>query len=165
MAHTSYDPRKKIRETIGTLHAVKKGSWDEQYCIPIADSHGDTLYIPIYLGEEAKSLDEPSMPFIDIKIMLVEYTPHDVGALTRRHKAYLDVGIWFTHTDNVDSTAFGKKIIDKLQNLIRTTQENCGFSGCPIDFININTVRYLEESNGRQVVFHYVLELYCIYYD
>lgn len=161
----SYDPRLKIRETIGTSYAVDSGSWDEQYCIKIEDKHGDDVYVPIYLSEEVKSLDLPSMPLIEIKLMSVTYEPHDIGALTRKHEAYYDINIWFTHTDNVDSTTFGKTIIDEIQDQIRTTQEVCGFSECPIQFASIRTVRYREDRNGRQVVYNYIVELYCLYYD
>lgn len=165
MTHISYDPRRAIRDVICGLYAIKKGSWDEQYCITVENKHGDDIRVPVYLSEETKSLEQPSFPFIDIKLMLVNYTPHDIGALTRKHEAYFDVGIWFTLTDEVDSATFGKTITDEIQNQIRSTQELCGFHGCPIDFINVRAVRYLEETDGRQVVFHYVVELYCIYYD
>jgi hypothetical protein len=160
----SYDPRECIRGIIGETHAIKEDSWEEQSCVTI-ENNGEIQYIPIYLSEEVQSLDAPSMPFIDIKLMLVNYTPHDIGALTRKHEAYLDVGVWFTHVDDVDSTTFGKKIIDKIQDQIRTTQENCGFYDCHIDFINLRSVRYIEETQGRQVIYRYVLEIYCIYYD
>lgn len=165
MSHSSFDPRICIREIIGESYAVNPNDWDEQYCIQVEDKKRNTLNVPIYLSEEIKSLDLPNLPFIDIKLMTVSYVPHDIGARTRKCEAYYDVGIWFTHTDNIDSTTFGKTIADEIQNQIRTHQEVCGFKDCPIDFINIGKVRYLEERNGRQVVFHYVVEVYCLYYD
>lgn len=161
----SYDVRTCIREIIGTPRAINPDRWEDQYCIDIENRHGDTIYIPIYLAEEVKSETQPSMPFIDIKMMLTTYTPQDIGALTRKHEAYLDVGIWFTNTDEVDSTEFGRTIADEIQDQIRTTQEACGFHDCPIDFISVRAVRYLEEKEARQIIYHYVVEVYVIYYD
>lgn len=165
MSHSSYDIRKCIRETIGTPRAICPGSWDDKYCIPAQNKYGEAMYIPIYLAEEVKSETQPSMPFIDIKMMMTTYTPQDVGALSRKHEAFLDIGVWFANTDEVDSTEFGKSIVDEIQNQIRTTQEECGFHECPIDFITIRSVRYLEETNAKQVIYHYVVEVYVIYYD
>jgi hypothetical protein len=161
----SYDPRIAIRNTIGTLYAIKKGSWDEQRCIRVTDNFGNRLYLPIYLAEEVNSKDLPSMPFISIHMREVQYTPHDIRARTRKHEAYYDVGVWFTATDNIDTTTFGKVIVDEIQHQIRSRQENCGFSDCPINFMTVESVRYLEQTQGAQVVYHYVVEVYCIYYD
>ena len=98
-----------------------------------------------------------------MNLMLVDYDPHDVGATTRKHEAYIDVGVWFCQADEINPTTFGKAIVDELIDKVRTTQESCGFSN--ISFTNIRSVRLLTEDNGRQVVYHYVIELYCLYYD
>ncbi len=95
--------------------------------------------------------------------MLVTYEPQDVGALTRKQEAVIDVGIYYTVADDVDSADFGKAIVDELISQIRTTQENCGFED--ISFTNIRAVRFRKEESGKQVVCQYVVELYCLYYD
>jgi len=157
----SFDPRENIRTIIGTSKAVNPDSWDEELVLSITHQ-GLTFNIPIYLAEESSSLDEPPFPFVDINLMNVEYVPHDVGATTRKMEAYMDLGFWFTYTDDVDPATFGKAVLDELIDKIRDNQETCGFNAF---FVNVRNIRLLREGSGRQVVFHYVIELYAIYYD
>ncbi|RLI63603.1 MAG: hypothetical protein DRO67_05480 [Candidatus Asgardarchaeum californiense] len=158
----SLDPRELIRTTIGTSKAVNPDSWDEQQVLSITVSNID-YNIPIYLSEESSSLEEPPFPFIDINLMSVNYEPHDIGATTRKMEAYLDVGIWFTANDNYDPAIFGKAIVDKLIDQVRDNQELCAFGS--EYFINVRRVRLLRSGQGRQVVYHYVIEMYVINYD
>ena len=157
----SFDPRENIRDVIGTSKAVNPDSWDEQYVLTITHE-GDSYDIPIYLSEESSSFDEPPFPFIDINIMRCDYDPHDIGALTRKMEAYMDVGFWFTAQDHQTPATFGKAVLDELIDKVRDNQETCGFNA---HFINVRNVRLIREGSGRQVVFHYVVEIYAIYYD
>jgi len=159
---SSFDPRELVRSNIGTSKAVNPDSWDEQYVITLS-CEGSDYDIPIYLAEESASLDEPPFPFIDINLMNVTYEPHDVGATTRKHEAYLDVGIWFTANDNYTPSTFGKALLDKLLDQMRSEQEICGFGND--HFANVRSVKLLREGSGRQVIYHYVVEIYLIYYD
>ena len=158
----SLDPRELIRTTIGTSKAVNPDSWEEFDVLSISVS-GIDYDVPIYLSEEAASLEEPPFPLIDINLMKVDYEPHDVGATTRKHEAYLDVGIWFTANDNYSPAVFGKALLDELIDQVRSNQEVCGFGND--HFVNVRSVRLLREGSGRQVIYHYVVEIYLIYYD
>ena len=159
---SSFDPRNLVKSTIGTSKAINPDSWDEQYVLTIT-ADGDTYDIPIYLAEESSSLDEPPFPFIDINLMTVSYEPHDVGATTRKHEAFLDIGFWFTANDNYSPATFGKAVIDELIDKVRSNQEVCGFGND--HFVNVRSVRLLREGSGKQVIYHYVVEIYLIYYD
>ena len=160
MTYSSFDPRIAFREVIGT-------EWDAnldgetEYCITIEDNYGDTVYIPIYLSEEVRTEELPTFPFLEMETTETLYHPHDIGASTRKMESYIDIHIYFTDTDNINSTAFAKKIKDKLHDLTRTNQS----SVTGITFMNIESDTILRETDGKQVVFHYKATLYCLYYD
>lgn len=158
----SFDPRESLRTVIGTKKAVNPDSWNEADVITFT-SEGFTHNIPIYLSEESASLEEPPFPFIDINLMNVSYSPCDIGAEWRKCEAYLDVGIWFTASDNYTASTFGKALLDELVNQVRTEQVACGFGSD--HFANIRNISLKREGSGRQVVYHYVVEIYFIYYD
>jgi len=158
---SSLDPRENIREIIGTSKAVNPDSWDEQYVITVT-ADGMDYDIPIYLSEESSSLDEPPFPFIDLNIMNVDYEPHDIGAETRKMEAYIDVGFWFTANDEYDPSTLGKAVMDELQDRVRTEQESCNFNS---HFVNIRSVKLQRDGNGKQAIYHYIIEIYAIYYD
>lgn len=158
----SYDPRELLRSVIGTKKAVNPDSWDEADVITFTNE-GFTYNIPIYLSEESASLEEPPFPFIDINLMNVTYDPNDIEAKWRKHKAHLDVGVWFTVSDNYTASVFGKALLDELVNQVRTKQLACGFGGD--HFANIQNISLKREGSGRQVVYHYVVEIFFTYYD
>lgn len=158
----TYDPRDLIRETIGEQKALNPDSWDEQWCLTITEN--DIEYnIPIYLLEESKSKDLPPLPLIDISIVEVDYEPHDIGALTRKCEAYLDVGVYYTCSDEINPQSFGKAILDELMSRVRDEQENCNFGNSA--FISVRSIRQRKEEIGRQVVYQFIVEIYCLYYD
>jgi hypothetical protein len=162
MSFTSYDPRSLIRSIIGTSKAINMENWDEQYVLVV--SYDSKSYnVPIYLGEESLSKDLPAFPLIDMNLHLVDYEPNDVGAKTRKHEAYLDVGIYYSQSDDIDSAEFGKAILDTLIDAIRTNQEACAFG--PSCFVNVRSVRSMRNDNANQVVYKYNIEIYCLYYD
>jgi len=159
VTYTSFDPRKSIREKIGTsILDVDKG---DLYVLKVSDSTGGTEKIPMYLSEEVKSETLAEMPFLDMHMASTTYEPHDIGAATRKHDCYIDVGLWFADTDNVDRTDFGKKVCDEIIDKVRTNQ--CSFTG--ITFINVEEVREIKEEKAHQVIYHYVITIYCLYYD
>lgn len=96
-----------------------------------------------------------------MQLMRVNYLPNDVGARIRLHEAYIDCVLEFADTDNVDKTAFGKTIMNELQNQIRTHQ--CDTTN--VDFMNINSVRQLDVPWGHQIIFTFIAELYARYND
>lgn len=157
----TFDPRENLRTIISTLKAINPDDWEEQKVITFTYDSTDYM-IPIFLSEESSSLEEPPFPFIDINLGKCTYDPHDVGATTRRMEAYMDVGFYFTASDDIVPSTFGKAVLDELQDNIRSNQETCGFAA---DFLSIRNIRLLREGSGRQVVYHYVIEIYAIFYD
>jgi len=162
MAYESFDPREVIRTQIGTNKATNPDDWEEQKVLTITHQ-GISYDIPMYMSEESLSKELPTLPFIDMNLMRVDYDPHDIGATTRKHEAYLDIGVYFTQSDEIDATTFGKAIVDELLNQLRTNQDSCAFTG--INYLYLRNVRLLKQDNEKQVVYQYVIEVYCIYYD
>lgn len=162
MAFNSHDPRKLIRDTIGTAWFLpEEGSVT---VVTVTDNYNDTVRIPLRMAEEfkAESLDE--FPAIEMVLVNTSYEPHDIAAGTRKREAYIDFNLYFTDTDNIDRTKFGKDVMDTLQNLVR--DNHCTFGNDTNRmFVNIEDVRYIEETGAHQVVYHYVCTIYAIHYD
>ncbi len=159
--YTSFDPRKTIRTAIGT-------TWYEEeegdlLTVNVTDDDNETIRVPIRMDEEFKTESLDTLPVLVMKLANVTYEPANVAATVRQMEAYIDIDLVFTDTDNIDSTSFGKKVMDKLQDLIRDYQ--CTFAADEKMFVNIENVRYITEPNAHQVVFHYVCTIYCIFYD
>lgn len=159
--YTSFDPRKAFREALGTLSRDVDGN--VQYCLSITDNENQSILIPIYLTEEVKAENLPSLPFMEFHIPPggTVYDPDDVGAATRKVDCFIRIHIYFTDLDNIDRTEFAKKIKDELHNLVRNNQSTT----TGITFMNISDDGLTPEMNERQVVFHYEATLYCLYYD
>lgn len=161
VVYTSHDPRKLYRESIG-IEIDDLDTDKSIYYIRVEDDELEDIDVPMYISEEIKTQELPTMPFIELHLASSMSEPHDIGASTRKKEARIDISIWYTDTDNIDATSFGKKIADAICHLTRTYQ--CSVSN--IDFMNItNEGRVMVETQGRQVVFHLVMELYVLYYD
>ena len=162
MAYSSHDPRKDIRSTIGTSWWIE--GTGSLYTINVIDDNLKTVRVPIFMSEEVKTESIKEMPYITMNLALCTYEAEDIGARTRKAEAYIDIGVWFADTDNIDSTSFGKKVLDEIVNQVRTHQRNCTFPNT-ITFAIIKNIQCLEERKAHQVVFHIVAELYVLYYD
>ena len=160
MAYISFDPRNSIRDKIGVDWDIEEDGNIEK-CIIITDNDDDTLYIPMYFSEKIKSNNLPTMPYIEMRIVKTYYLEHDVGATTRKMDSYIDLHVYVTDMDNINRETCGKKIKDKLQDLIRTNQ----YDFTNMDWINVDSDDYLEETTGNQLVYHYVATIHCLYYD
>ena len=158
MSFESFDPRKTIRETIGTL------KYDDEdniyYYLSVDNNENDSVEIPLYLHEEIRSGELPYLPYIVMRILRVRYIPHNISATTREHQAILGILVQYSDTDDIDRTSFGKKILDELQNQIRTNQASITNM-----FMNINNVRQVDSNYGHQVVYGWNVELYVRYHD
>ena len=162
MTKTSFDPRKAIREKIGTL----KRNFDDKINtynlqITVGGSIHNTVNVPMYLAEEVKSGTIKEMPYMDMNLADCSYEPHDILASTRKVDCYIDIGLWFADTDNVDVTSFGKKVCDQISNLIRTHQSTTD----GITFMNVESIVNIREIKAHQVIYHVVITVYCLYYD
>jgi hypothetical protein len=158
MAFVSHDPRDTFRKGIGT--AIGNVDGIVEYCLQIT-YNGDTINIPMFLSEETRSENLPTMPYLEMLTVTSNYEPHDISASTRKMECWIDIHIWFTDTDNIDKTTFAKLIKDEMHDLVRTNQSIT--SG--IFFMNLENDRIVPETNGRQVTFHYIASLYVLYYD
>jgi hypothetical protein len=160
MMHSAYDPRDDIRETIGTSiynFELKQTN----YVAQIVGSDLRTINVPIYDEEEIKSGELPTLPFISLKLAYNINEPHNVGASVRKFIAYVDIDVAYAATENIDIKDFGKDIKDWLHNQIRTYQATTD----DVFFMNIEEERYISETLGRQVIFHYILTLKAQHQD
>lgn len=162
MAYTSHDPRKDVRSTIGT------SGWEESigdyYYITVTDNDNAPVKVPIFMSEETKTESIKEMPWIEMNLVDCIYEPGDIGARTRDAEAYIDMSVEFANTDNIDSTSFGKKVIDEIINQVRTHQVNCTFP-VTTTFVTVQSVKHIEEKKAHQVAFKYIVTLYVLYYD
>lgn len=156
----SYDPRDDIREQIGT-EIYNFELKQTVYVAQVTDQDLRTINIPIYDEEEVRSRELPTLPFISLKLAYNINEPHNVGATVRKFIAYVDVDVAYAATENIDIKDFGKKIKDWLHNETRTYQATT----TNVFFMNIEDERYVSETNGRQVFFHYILTLKCEWHD
>lgn len=155
MVFTSFDPRDAIRTKIGTSR-FNYETEKEYYAISVNKSiSGEDVYIPIYDREEVKSGEQPPLPFISLALVTVLNKPHNIGATVRHFIAYVDIDVAYVATSDIDIKDFGKAIKDKLHDLIRTYQATT----TGVFFMNIESERYIDEEQPRQMVFHYILTL------
>jgi hypothetical protein len=159
--YTSFDPRVAFREALGTEWYDEDNV--QQYCITVTDNINQTVYVPIYLTEEVDSENLPHFPFMEMHIPPggTVYAPHDIKAATRKVESYIKIHIYFANLDNIDRTAFAKKIKDELHNLVRNNQSTT----TGITFMNVEDDGLTPEKDGGRVIFHYEATLYCLYYD
>ena len=159
--YNSFDPRKDIRTVIGTAW------WNEEEgsisVVTVTDANSELVRVPLRMAEETKTESLDEMPYIEMSLAYVDYNEWDIGAETRQREAYIDCHLYFTDTDNIDSTSFGNDVISQMHELVRSAQ--CTFGTTYKMFVNINEVRYIREERAHQVVFHYVLTIYAIHYD
>jgi len=162
VTYTSFDPREGFRQGLGTQWDVD-GNGKLEWCIRITDKTGEPVYVPIYLTEEIKSEDLPDLPYVEMHIPPdgTHYECHDIKARTRKIESEIKVHIYFADLDNIDRTLFAKKIKDEFHNMVRNNQSTT----TGITFMNVQDDGLDPETDGRQVIFHYVATLYCLYYD
>jgi len=159
LSYETFDPRKTIRAGISS--SAYDNDDNTYYYIEVTNNDNDTIRIPIYLHEEVRSGELPSLPFIVMRMMRTTYKPHNIAASVRECKSIIDTLIQYVDTDDIDRTSFGKKILDAFQDLIRTYQS--AITG--IHFMNIQNIRQLDVPYGHQVVYAWNLELYAEYND
>lgn len=160
LGKTTYDPRENVRQALGR----SKYDFDREetiYYLTVTDNESRDVTIPIYFEEEVKSRVQPDMPYISLKLANVIYEPHNVSASVRKMIAYIDIDVIYIATSNINIIDFGKAIKDDLYDRIRSYQEEV----TNVFFMNIENDRYIEEEDGRQVVFHYILTLMCENHD
>jgi len=127
--------------------------------VSVLDAVKDTVYIPMGLPTEIRTGTLWEMPYIEVtitdtpcRIAGIEHTIHNI--------CYFDFNIHYANQDNFDKN-FGKDVADELCNLIYD------------NYISVGTVYYVEvinsakeylEGEGKQTVFHRVVECYGMNY-
>lgn len=115
----------------------------------------------MYLREKIKSGNQPTLPYISFNLVRNINKPHNISATSREFIAYVDLDVAYTDMDDIDVVDFGISIKNALHDAIRTYQATT----TDVFFMNIDTEEYIDETDGRQVVFHYILTLMCKYHD
>jgi hypothetical protein len=160
MAYWSFDPRKHLRETIGTLLDYNTDGKDERV-ISVLDDFSTTIYIPLLYPGESRSGEPYPMPFIEMVLVTSPAKAHDVSGNVREQEGYIDMNIWYTNQDTVTATSFGKTVADKLVDLIVTNH----YSVPSVSWMEpINDGREMNEDVGKMVVFHRIVEVYLKYF-
>jgi hypothetical protein len=160
VAHVSYDARKVIRETIGTSH-WNKNDQRTDYCMVVAMDNGKTSYVPMLLSEKCRSGSLPEMPYIKMHRALTRYVPHNIQGSVRKVTSYIDFKLYFTNTDDIDIVLYKQKILDALQNAVRNNQSTT----TGLYWVNIEDEQDVEEEDGGQVVFVYILTIMVKIHD
>jgi hypothetical protein len=157
---SSFDPRESIRQAIGTQLDYNQDNVDE-WVIQVTDDWQDTVSIPLLLPGETRTSDMYTMPYIEMVLVSAPAAAHNINGNRRKEQAYIDFNIWYTNTDNITPTTFGKTIADKLVSLIHTNRHNVGYF---LEVINDGR-EIIEEFEGKQVIFHRIVEVAVINYE
>ena len=157
MGFCSFDPRESIRNTIGYSLDYNNDNIDESV-ISVADKYGDTVYLPLLLVEETRMGQVYPFPYIEMLLVTSPGRVHNVQGDVREQQAYIDFNVWYTNMDNISGTTFGKKIGDKIIDLIMVHRH----STPSVMWMEVlNDGRELVEEVNNQVVFHRILEIYA----
>ena len=113
MTYYDIDIREHLRQTIGTVYDYDDDGTDE-YCITVTDDYNDTVYLPMFLPGEARSGDFEYMPFIEITLTASPTELHNTQGDVNYLQGYFDLHIWYTNTDNITPTVFGRQVASAL---------------------------------------------------
>lgn len=160
MAHVSYDARKVIRETIGTSHWNSDDKRTD-YCILVTKNNGEPSYVPMLTNEECRSGSLPEMPYIKMHRALTRYVPHNIQGSVRKVTSYIDFKLYFTNIDDIDIVLYKQKILDALQDSVRNNQSTT----TGLYWFNIEDEEDVEEDDGHQVTFVYILTIMVKIHD
>jgi len=161
MGYTAFDPRVAIREAIGYTQYIND---TDISTVSVEDSWGDTVYIPLWLPGEVRSGNIPEMPFIEMKLVSSPASPLNIGADRREQDCYLDFHLYYTNTENITPTIFGKAVADEIINLITTNR--CAVSSVSFMEVINDGLEYSESgSDNTTIIFHRVIEVHCKNFD
>ncbi len=162
MTKYSFDPREAIRETIGTQLDYNQDNVDE-YVIQVTDDWGDTVSLPLLLPGETRSNEQYTMPYIEMILIAAPSETHNISGDVKLQRAHIDFNIWYTNTDNITPTSFGKQVADKICQLIDTYR--CSVSSAYFVEVTNDGRELIEELEGKQIVFHRIVEVAAINYN
>jgi len=116
------------------------------------------------MPSEVRTQELYPMPFIEMNLVTQPVRVHNVQGDVREQEAYIDFNFYYTDTDNVDSTTFGKIVCDEIVNKIMTYRHDV--SSCSwMEVVNDGREIIETDGSGKQVVFHRVVEVYCMNFN
>ena len=160
MAHTSYDPRDAIRQKVGTA-VYNPTEKKTTYCMTVTDMLGKTHNVPMLLSENCRSGSVPEFPYIKMHRAKTTYKPHNIQGSVRFMTSWIDLKVYITDIYGITVADFKQQILNQLQNTIRTNQSITAGTF----WMNIEDEADIEEDDGQQVVFIYVVTLKCQEHD
>jgi len=161
LTYSAFDPRSAIRSQIGYERYMND---DDRSTVSVTDDWDDTVYLPLYLPGEVRTGNMPEMPFIEMTLITSPSKPMNIGADIRDQDCYMDFHIYYTNTDHITPTTFGKTIADEIVDKI--TANRCSVTGVAFMEVINDSREFLEEyENGKSVIFHRIVEVHCKNYD
>lgn len=160
MALYSFDPRENIRTAIGYTKYVYD---EDRSTVSVTDDWDDTLFIPLYLPGEVRTGDMPNMPFVEMTLITTPVNTWNIGGDVKEQDCYIDFNIYYTDTENITATTFGRTVANELVDKIiesRSSVASCYFMEVVNDGREI-----IEQVEGKQIIFHRVLEIHCKNYN
>jgi len=151
--YRALDPRVHIRNQIGYSKYMNRMDCST---ISVTDNWGDKLHLPLYMPGEVRTGDLPPMPFIEMTLISSPASPIDIGGVVREQDAYMDFNIYYVDIENISTVSFGKVVADEIIDKI-TNNRSSTTSTYFVEIINDGR-EIIEHEEGKQVVFHRVLE-------
>jgi len=157
---SSFDPRVYIRNQIGYTKYMNRV---DVSTVSVNDDRGDRVYLPLYLPGEVRTGDMPVMPFIEMVLVSSPAATMDIGGGVKDQEAYLDFNIYYTNTAHITPSEFGKTVADEIEDKILTDRSSVA-STYFVEVVNSGR-EIIEAEEGKQVIFHRVLEIKCKNYS
>jgi hypothetical protein len=158
--YNSFDPREKIRTKIGYSHYM---NGHQESTVSVTDNENTVVYLPLLFPDEARGQDSREMPFIEMTLMSQPCTTHNISGDAHIEESYVDLHIYYTNTDNITPNVFGKAVADEIVDKI--TQNRHDVNGTVwIEVINKGREQFEQAINGTMIVFHRIIEVYCVNY-
>jgi hypothetical protein len=154
MPYEAFDPRTEIRDMIGYTRYIEG---QDRSTVSVNNDVNDIVYVPLLMPDEVRGGIMPSMPFIEMTQITSPAETHNIGGDVRFMKSFIDLNIYYTKDRYITPHVFGKNISDEIVNKIVENRSSCSFMFMEI----INDGReIIEDVDGKQIVFHKVVELY-----
>jgi len=163
MTYKSFDPRINIRNKIGYSIDFNHDDVDES-TISVTDSYSDTVFLPLLMPSEVRTSELYPMPFIEMTLVSSPCFLHNIGGDIREQEAYIDFNIYYTDTDNIDATSFGKTVADELV-LQLMTYKNSVSTVSELEPVDDGREIIETDGTGKQVVFHRIVKVKCKNWD
>lgn len=150
---SAYDPRKLIRETIGTERFINN---EDTYTITVTNDRNDNVYVPLYLPYEVHRTNPPPLPYVEMKLMSVPAKSWNIGGDVHHSESYIDFDVTFVPRTGIIDNDFGRDVANKIVDSI---MENHSDIGLNIEVVNDGREQF-QGTDGRHVIYHWILELY-----